>query len=200
MSRQQQGMPDGYVDVAERLQQFYAKYPDGRITRQGEPEILAVGDRLFVKYTALAYRTPDDAMPCVGTAWEPFPGPTPFTKDSELMNAETAAWGRAIIAAGIPSKRIASADEVANRRGGMAAAPAASTTLTPSDYQRVVAAYQAAGAPEQELVDFLNKLDAPPADDIAHRVAGLNANQAEQAAMFLEAKAIPAGALTPKAA
>ena len=51
-----------------------------------------------------------------GTAWEPIPGPTPYTKDSELMNAETAAWGRAIIAAGIPSKKIASSQEVQARQ------------------------------------------------------------------------------------
>lgn len=110
--------PDDYVDVATRITAFYEKYPDGRLTRLGEPKILDMGGRPFVVYTALAYRDPEDKRPALGTAWEPFPGPTPFTKDSELMNAETAAWGRAIIAAGIPSKKIASEEEV-RARGNM---------------------------------------------------------------------------------
>ncbi|HWT22714.1 MAG TPA: hypothetical protein VN213_04340 [Solirubrobacteraceae bacterium] len=109
---------DDYIDVAERLRQFYERYPDGRITRLDDPRVMEVGDKTFIVYSAVAYRDPEDPRPCVGTAWEPFPGRTPYTRDSELMNAETAAWGRAIIAAGIPSKRIASADEVAARQAG----------------------------------------------------------------------------------
>jgi hypothetical protein len=106
---------DEYVDVAARITQFYERFPEGRLTRLGEPKLMEVGSKLFVLYTAKAYRTPDDPVPAIGTAWEPFPGPTQFTRDSELMNAETAAWGRAIIAAGIPSKKIASSDEVKAR-------------------------------------------------------------------------------------
>lgn len=107
---------DDYVDVAERIRLFYEKYPDGRLTRLGEPKILNVDGKTFVVYTARAFRTADDPHPAIGTAWEPFPGPSSFTKDSELMNAETAAWGRAIIAVGIPSKKIASAQEVKARQ------------------------------------------------------------------------------------
>src|SRR5688572_24431393 len=94
---------DDYVDVAERIRLFYSKYEDGRLvtTSHGKFE---VDGRTFVWCRAAAYRSSEDTTPCVGTAWEPIPGPTPYTKDSELMNAETAAWGRAIIAAGIPSK------------------------------------------------------------------------------------------------
>lgn len=105
---------DDYVDVAERIRLFYERYPDGRLltVEHGKYE---VGGREFVYCKASAYRTADDIKPCAGIAWEPFPGATPYTRDSELMNAETAAWGRAIIAAGIPSKKIASAQEVRNR-------------------------------------------------------------------------------------
>lgn len=108
---------DGYVDVAERITLFYEKFPDGRLSRLSDPDIRQVGDRTFVIYSATAHRTPDDPHPAVGTAWEPFPGPTKFTKDSELMNAETAAWGRAIVACGIGSKKIASTQEVQARSG-----------------------------------------------------------------------------------
>jgi hypothetical protein len=111
---------DDYVDVSERIRLFYERYPDGRLTRLNDPRVMEIGQRVFIVYDALAYRTADDPHPAVGTAWEPIPGPTQFTRDSELMNAETAAWGRAIIAAGIPSKRIASAEEVQARRGEQA--------------------------------------------------------------------------------
>jgi hypothetical protein len=115
---------DSYVDVAERIARFYDKHPDGRLSRLGEPKLMEVGGKLFIVYTARAYRTPDDPIPAIGTAWEPFPGPTQFTRDSELMNAETAAWGRAIVAAGIPAKKIASREEVAARTSAPAPPPA----------------------------------------------------------------------------
>lgn len=71
----------------------------------------------FIVYVAAAYRTPDDPRPGIGTAWEAYPGQTPYTAGSELMNAETSAWGRAIIAVGASDakKGIASREEVRNR-------------------------------------------------------------------------------------
>lgn len=109
--------PD-YVDVAERIRLFYERFPDGRITTVawGIQDDGGQGLKSYVWCRALAYRTADDPTPCDGIAWEPIPGPTPFTRDSELMNAQTSAWGRAIIAAGIPSKKVASADEVQARQ------------------------------------------------------------------------------------
>jgi hypothetical protein len=109
-------IPADYVGVAERIRQFKAKYPHGSL-QTSTPELFHVGDKTFVCVQAYAYRDLDDALPGMGTAWEPVPGPTPFTRDSELMNAETSAWGRAIVALGFETKKIASADEVANRQG-----------------------------------------------------------------------------------
>lgn len=109
-------LPADYVDVAERIREFREKHPDGTL-QQVEWGVRDVDGKTFVFYTAAAYRTPDDERPGIGTAWEPLPGRTPYTRDSELMNAETSAWGRAIIAAGAAdAKRVASANEVANRR------------------------------------------------------------------------------------
>lgn len=107
---------DDYVDVAERIALFKEQYPDGSLQGQwGERE---VDGQTFVVYKAFAYRTPQDPRPGQGWAWEPFPGTTPYTKNSELMNAETAAWGRAIVALGIGAKRsVASAQEVKARSG-----------------------------------------------------------------------------------
>ncbi len=99
-----------YVDVAERIAIFYAKYPEG--TLQSEL-VYTEGGWLC---TGFAYRAPDDPRPGVGHAFEPVPGKTPYTKDSEVMNAETSAWGRAIVACGFATKKIASAEEVRARQ------------------------------------------------------------------------------------
>jgi hypothetical protein len=113
---------DDYVDVAERVAGFIEKFPEGSLQTVAW-EVQTVGERLFVVYQAAAFRTPGDQRPGIGTAWEPFPGATPYTRDSELMNAETAAWGRAIVACGLPSKKIASRQEVRARQTTTARTP-----------------------------------------------------------------------------
>lgn len=113
---------DDYVDVAERIREFYERFPQGRLCAGSDPKVVEIGGKPFVWYHARAYRTPDDPVPGDGFAAEPVPGPTQFTKDSELMNAETAAWGRAIVALGFATKKIASAQEVRNRSGNETAA------------------------------------------------------------------------------
>jgi hypothetical protein len=105
-----------YSDVAERIQKFYDKYPEGRLVTVGWDVKGDLGGNAFVWVHAKAYRDPDDPLPGDGVAWEPVPGPTKFTLNSELMNAQTAAWGRAIVALGFKTKKIASADEVRNRQ------------------------------------------------------------------------------------
>lgn len=107
---------DEYVDVAQRLQDFKRDYPEGSL-RQVKLEFVNIAGKDFVVYTAAAYRTPDDQAPGIGTAWEPIPGKTPYTKDSEVMVCETSAWGRAIVAVtGAGTKKIASKQEVLNRQ------------------------------------------------------------------------------------
>jgi hypothetical protein len=55
----------------------------------------------------------------VGLSAEPYPGNTPFTKEAELENGQTSAWGRALAALGFKVDRgIASANEVRGRSGG----------------------------------------------------------------------------------
>lgn len=110
----------GYNDVAARMIEFREKYPAGTLQPidPGQPfQVVTVGEKTFIQYTAAAYRTPDDPRPGIGVAWEPFPGRTNYTRDSELQNAETSAWGRAILAVGAADakKGVASAEEVRNR-------------------------------------------------------------------------------------
>lgn len=110
-----------YVDVATRIAEFRTKHPEGCL----QPADLSVpyrvekiGDQTFIVYVAAAYRSPEDPRPGIGTAWEEFPGRTPYTKGSELQNAETSAWGRAVMAALAADSRrgIASQEEVRNRQ------------------------------------------------------------------------------------
>lgn len=112
------GAPEGYVDVAARIGKFFERYPEGSLCAKEPWRVVEVGDKTFISYSALAFRTPDDPAPGEGTAWEPFPGPTNFTRDSELQNAETSAWGRALAALGFEVKQgIATGQDVAARGG-----------------------------------------------------------------------------------
>lgn len=112
---------DGYNTVDSRIEEFRKKHPEGSI-QQHSLEFREFGGKQWIVYTAAAYRNPDDPRPGMGTAWEQVPGATPFTKDSELQNAETAAWGRALIAVGAANARqgIASREEIQNRAAGNA--------------------------------------------------------------------------------
>lgn len=108
-----------YKEVPERIAEFYEKYPDGRLRPMDEARPFwfeTVDNQLFLVYAAAAYRDAEDKLPGIGMAWEPCPGRTPYTKLSELQNAETSAWGRAIVSIGASrSKSVSSAEDVRNR-------------------------------------------------------------------------------------
>jgi hypothetical protein len=134
------GFAEDYIPVNERIQLFIAKHPEGSL-RPLWPDnpyrVIGEGETKWLIYGACAYRYPEDPAPGVGLAWEPVPGRTPFTKGSELMNAESSAWGRALAAIGIATnKSIATAEEVrsAQERSGRsqsAGSPAAGTRTPP---------------------------------------------------------------------
>jgi hypothetical protein len=111
---------EGYVDVAERIREFRAKYPNGclRPFNPAEPfRVMEIGGREFIVYTAAAFRSPEDTLPAVAVAAELAVGKTNFTRESEVMNAETSAWGRAIVALLVAdTQRVASLEEVRNRQ------------------------------------------------------------------------------------
>lgn len=179
-----------YVDVAERIRQFREAYPEGslqpvnpdnpfqiitihspewRLSRAGS-EIAKqlgpddTGDAQFIVYCAAAYRHPNDPRPGIGIAYERVPGRTPFTRDSELMVAETSAWGRAIVAVlAADSKRVASLDEVRNRRAQQEH-PAASESAPPRPQTVKPRQEPATEAQERALYAMSKKLDKlPPA-------------------------------------
>ena len=113
-----------YVDVAERIRAWYEAYPMGRI----ETRIVEHNEKRVV-IEARAYRgvkgdnAPeddaffmDDRPAGVGHSAMQIPGATPYTRGSEIENCETSAVGRALVMAGLPSKRIASDDEIRAKR------------------------------------------------------------------------------------
>jgi len=105
---------DDYVDVAERIRLAKELYPEMSFQTL-EDVLVEVNGAYFVRVKVALYRDPADARPAIAIAWEPIPGKTPYTRDSEAMNAETSAMGRCCIAIGIPSKKVASKDEIKAR-------------------------------------------------------------------------------------
>jgi hypothetical protein len=137
----------GYIDVAERIRLAKEMYPE--FSLQCEWSFIEMPDgSIGISAKAYAYRTPDDIRPGIGNIIEPYPGRTPYTKGSEIANAESSAWGRALVAIGIGAQRIASADEVrlARERQG-------ETQGTPTPY---VSPVTHGGTPKQ--MEFLGKL------------------------------------------
>ncbi len=105
-----------YVEVKDRIKLFYELFGQGRLVT-GEVRLTTEPDGVpRVMVQGLAYRTPDDPLPGVGWSWLMLPGSTPYTRGSEIENAETSAWGRAIGSLGILIDRsIASANEIQNK-------------------------------------------------------------------------------------
>lgn len=114
-------MDSSYIDVAARIVEFRGKFPDGSLQPAdlASPyKIESIDGTTYIVVVAAAYRSPDDTRPGIGMAYEVFPGKSNFTRGSELQNAETSAWGRAIVAALAADTKqgIASAEEMRNRR------------------------------------------------------------------------------------
>jgi hypothetical protein len=86
---------DNYVDVPTRLRMALDKFPDLRV-QESQPTFREVNDKLYIEIRCTVWRDKDDQLPCIAYCWEPFPGRTPYTKDSEQMNASTSALGRAL--------------------------------------------------------------------------------------------------------
>lgn len=151
-----------YKDVSERVQEFYAKHPAGSI----QSEVIEITDkRVTVK--AYAYRTPDDPRPGIGHSWLAIPGATAFTRGSEIENAETSAWGRALAALGFATKHIASADEVRSKQP----APKADKWVDGA-HTFVAAAMTAYGITEEEVFRTLSVANGDELIEKAKRTTG----------------------------
>lgn len=167
-----------YVDVAERIRAWYEAYPNARI----ETRIVEHTEKRVV-VEARAYRGvkgdngPDDALgfmddrPAgIGHSAMQIPGATPYTRGSEIENCETSAVGRALVMAGLPSKRIASDDEIKSKGGSSksiakAAAEVFDDAILPPHVQKFVDDFDAATTIE-ELNAIGQKVNNSSADGI----------------------------------
>ena len=99
-----------YVTVAERIERFYERYPEGRlITHIVEHD----AERGFILMRAEVYRNPDDAMPAAtGHAYE-LKSEGYVQRTSYIEVCETSSIGRALAMAGFEVRRgIASREEM----------------------------------------------------------------------------------------
>jgi hypothetical protein len=105
-----------YVEVSERIERFRERHPEGSLQARFI-DVPPPFNESFIAVEVRAFRTADDERPGIDIAWEPVPGKTQWTKDSEVMNASTSAAGRAIVyaLAADAHRGIASANEVRAR-------------------------------------------------------------------------------------
>jgi hypothetical protein len=145
-----------YVDVPERFKQALAKWPDLRIM-ENRPEIITIGDKIFISVTMQAWRTPDYPIPAQATCFEPFPGKTSFTRDSEQMNASTSCLGRVLGLMMSFGTKMASAEEVRNRQTETVA-PAV-LVKQPQNVRTQALGANATNAPSEAQLKYLRGLN-----------------------------------------
>lgn len=183
-----------YAEVPDRIRAFYADHPEGRLLsrtiRSGEDEGRTHrfetdedGQR-WVVVVADVFRAASDTHPAgTGTARDPYPGRTPYTQRSEVENAETSAWGRALSAAGYPGKSVASAEEIqaaqaAHDQRTLASADEIRAVLahhipkSPVANQQRVEAMRAAGLPYGSVKDALTAMTVSELDALRDHLEG----------------------------
>lgn len=102
---------DDYVPVNTRIDEFYAKYPDGSI----QTELVDMKDGIVI-FKAYAYKDREDTKPATGHAYEK-ENSSFINKTSYIENCETSAVGRALAMLGFEIKKsIASKEEVENAK------------------------------------------------------------------------------------
>jgi hypothetical protein len=144
-----------YVDVPTRFAMALERWPELRII-ENRPEVITVGDKTFIAVTVQAWRTPEDPISCQATAWEPIPGLTPFTRNSEMMNASTSALGRVLGFMMSFGPKMASAEEVRNRQETNAPAV---LVKQPSNPRTQALGANASNAPSEAQLKYLRGLN-----------------------------------------
>lgn len=166
--------PDDYIDVAERIQRFYERHAEGRITT----EMVAWNDDGIV-FRAAAYRDrtqPVDAPDAVGWAHE-VPGQGHVNRTSALENCETSAIGRALANLGFPVKpgEARPSRQEMQKVARQTAKPEAEVYATNDQYDRINA-----------LLDERALDEATHAKTVQRVAGGLTADAARAAIAWLE--------------
>ncbi|CAB4174479.1 hypothetical protein UFOVP1131_35 [uncultured Caudovirales phage] len=187
-----------YVDVAERIRAWYEAYPNGRI----ETRIIEHNEKRVV-IEARAYRGAkgdsgpeddlgfiDDRPAGTGHSAMQIPGATPYTRGSEIENCETSAVGRALVMAGLPSKRIASGDEIRAKGGDTVV----KREVVKSKDEEILRAAAEVFEPTDELVDWREAINGSASitdlNTVAQQIASskLGADAKKWLAVFYNAR------------
>ncbi|HWS86552.1 MAG TPA: hypothetical protein VN282_06295 [Pyrinomonadaceae bacterium] len=120
--------PDEYITVSERIEKFYAKFPQGRIITTIIEHSAETG---FILMRAEVYREPGDALPAAtGHAYE-LRSAGHVQAGSYVEVCETSATGRALALLGFEVRRsVASREEMI--RGAKKQQEAAAATAAPA--------------------------------------------------------------------
>jgi hypothetical protein len=158
-----------YVTVAERIEKFYERYPEGRlITHIVEHD----AERGFILMRAEVYRNADDAAPsATGHAYE-LKSEGYVQRTSYIEVCETSSIGRALAMAGFEVKRgIASREEMEKSarftREAAAAREREKNSPTPATKQSVAADQSATEDQKQTILSLLESMR--PGDRRAQR-------------------------------
>lgn len=148
---------NGYIDCRTRLVAALKDWPDLRVV-EDTPEIVKIGERHFIQATVTLFRSVDDALPVRAFCFEPFPGKTNFTRDSEQQNSATSALARALGYMGYGIERsIASFDEVRNRQPDEAIVYDSVNVTRPSQTRSEASQMPVVKAKAGSAIDTLNK-------------------------------------------
>lgn len=125
--------PDEYITVSERIEKFYAKFPQGRILTSIVEHSAETG---FILIRAEVYRDPEDVLPAAtGHAYE-LRSAGHVQAGSYVEVCETSSVGRALALLGFEVRRgVASREEVirgAKKQQAAAPPPAPAPTQTPA--------------------------------------------------------------------
>src|SRR5918997_2741806 len=123
--------PDEYITVSERIEKFYAKFPQGRILTTIVEHSAETG---FILIRAEVYRDPEDALPAAtGHAYE-LRSAGHVQAGSYVEVCETSSVGRALALLGFEVRRgVASREEVIR---GAKKQQAAAATAAPARPER----------------------------------------------------------------
>lgn len=144
--------PDEYITVSERIEKFYAKFPQGRILTNIIEHSAETG---FILIRAEVYREPDDTLPAAtGHAYE-LRSAGHVQAGSYVEVCETSSVGRALALLGFEVRRgVASREEVIRgakkqQAAAAAAAPARPERPAPAPERPTPAPERPAPAPEK---------------------------------------------------
>jgi hypothetical protein len=152
--------PDEYITVHERIEKFYAKFPQGRVITTILEHDRESG---FVLVRAEVFREPDDALPAAtGHAYE-LRSAGHVQQGSYVEVGETSAVGRALALLGFEVKRgVASREEVERgaRKQQAAAAARQAEKAEPPRERAAPTTPERASAPQAPAAEAAPDLDA----------------------------------------